>query len=567
MTTGLQALYTLGLLNQGQYNNMLQQQQLADNALKLQAGNFGLQNAMAQQNATAQYGRNFIEALGSIVPQGPSAPVAPETLAMPAAPAPGQPSVPMTTRSADAAPPSLQLPNIVGGAIQNEPLKPGTATKLTLDSPKPTAFTSSGTATAPTTTDNTVGSVLNSDPSAKVPDLPLPDMAAILQGPLRGTMALLDNITSRQPTYEPLLQASMQAAQKFLRDNPNATTADLAAFSQIATPQIMDLFHQYAAETKLPMASIMSLYGSLANAMSRAEEAQIKAQIAQSADVTRRYVADQGLKGRELQLQAKSAPAAPGGTMDFATAWGLVQQISPYSSSKTAMEARQVLAQQAQQLGIPVTAVTTAITQSQNSRRALSELQARAGLIQANEGAIQQQAQAALAAAKSLGLNGPVSYNAGKLIVGKTVLSTDDPTYQLIKNYEALVNEIKREVGSISMFGKSTVYGMKSASDIIKDSSGMGLQGVINGIQTGAAASVEALERAQNVLALRPTLTLLENAKDPAAAAKALRLQYVSKEAFKRYMQANPGINPADAALAALLKGAYVEGMRIDTAQ
>lgn len=568
-----QVLFTLGNMNNQAYQSQLQQQNLAANQQSLADNALRMQAYQDQQAALGAYGKNFINALTAQTPQGMTAPM-PTT----PPPQPGQASVPMvqpTNVESSKAPPvptnGLAPVQPVAGAMQQAGNLAGTPTVAKGLSQAPSSAGQQGAPQPPQTPDALTGSILDADPTQPIPNPSLQLLSQTLNGPLKPVMDALQKAGQERPQDDPILHASMTAWQKYLSDNPNATPGQLAAFTSVALPQTMDLLKNYSAQTRIPLNSLLTFGGTLAHAVQTANTAQLGNQVkiatTDQNNAMRQYVSDNSLKAAQLrsQAQVQAAQTRAGGTgadgqpIPFADA--VFQALNSSKYGKQSAQARQAMVDGARKLGIPLPAVQESMSLAQTSNRALADLQTRSSLIQANEGAIQQQATIAMQAAKNLGLTGPVSFNAGKLYIGKKLVPTDSPIYQEIGQYDALLKEIQREYGSISMFGKSTVWGLKSSADLINENAGAGLEGAIKGIQQGAAASVQALQNVATGLRQAPVITLIQNSKDPQKTAGELGMKYASKEDIQKLVK-QYGVNPATAAMQLFLKGVYVEGMQ-----
>jgi hypothetical protein len=173
------------------------------------------------------------------------------------------------------------------------------------------------------------------------------------------------------------------------------------------------------------------------------------------------------------------------------------------------------------------------------ARSAQTQLTQRLTMLQGTSGALDAQLSQAAVIAKQLNLNGPVSWNAGKLYVNNKLIPTDSPIYQAIQKYDALVKDASREAGAQQMFGRSTVAGLKLASDIVNDNKGAGLEGVLQGLKSGAQASVDALNHTITALQVMPTLRLISRSSKPEVAAQALGFTPISKDKLKEYAKAH----------------------------
>jgi hypothetical protein len=169
------------------------------------------------------------------------------------------------------------------------------------------------------------------------------------------------------------------------------------------------------------------------------------------------------------------------------------------------------------------------------ARSAQTQLTQRATTLQATAEAIDTQLSQAVALAKQLNLDGPVTWNSGKLYVGGKAIPTDSPIYEAIQKYDSLVKDASREAGVQQMFGRATVAGLMRGADVVNANKGAGLTGVVQGLKAGAQASIDAINHTIAATRVMPELRLISRSSKPEVTAQTLGFTPISMDKLKEY--------------------------------
>ncbi len=139
----------------------------------------------------------------------------------------------------------------------------------------------------------------------------------------------------------------------------------------------------------------------------------------------------------------------------------------------------------------------------------------------------------------------------------RSLAPTGSPQAQLVAQYDALLNEMKRDYGVVSAFGKMTGYGFKSASDVFDPNRGVALDGVNAAIQFGTTQGENAFQTTLTNLQNAAQIKLIDLSKNKEAAANAVGFQLGAPGLVQQYAK-KYDMTPQEARAQLLAQRIYV---------
>lgn len=366
------------------------------------------------------------------------------------------------------------------------------------------------------------------------------------------TMARQKNQELANQKAQSLSYASGQAMAYLQNGSPFAAqelvnSAVRAGIPMQSIPSIDSPQFQAFAESVVPMGMAAKDYGNMQRRIEKDQEV---------ADWKDRYL--EYLQNKPTNNVAKSSglPVENIGLPQIAAD----VMVAPNGKTLEANKKRAAFLQKSTEATIPPTVAMQALKIAETMNGSLVDSQKRAAFLKANHDAIENQVKEALREVDTLKLKGNVAINAGKLMVDGKVVPVTSPIYQSYAKYEALMGAVQREYGTMTMFGKATVFGLRSAQDLVKGSMGEGLKGFLQGVDAEAKASISALKSVMQSQTIAPYLVMIDGAKDKKKAATSLGMDYLSKsEVEAAAKKANMPVERLAVMLVA--KGIYPEGL------
>jgi hypothetical protein len=346
------------------------------------------------------------------------------------------------------------------------------------------------------------------------------------------TMALIQN-------SQPLTLAARTAAD-LLKANPNMSNRELALTMSAINPMLTKQADAALREARLSDTDFFKTVSLLLQqGRNQRADALLPSQIdkneaqADEHKAKTRYYSDGSGAGAAGAGAAGAAPQEAGAGYDLALAY-LNGKLGATGGPTGAARQNRAF-EQLKAMGLRPSDEKPYQNDLAAARSAQTQLAQRATTLQATSEAIDTQVDQAVAIAKQLNLDGPVTWNGGKLYVGGKAIPTDSPIYKAIQTYDALVKDVAREAGAQQMFGKPTVAGLKLGSDVVNANKGSGLLGVAQGLKDGAKASVAAINHTIATAQVAPTLRLISRSNKPEVAAQALGFTPISMDKLKEY--------------------------------
>ena len=213
--------------------------------------------------------------------------------------------------------------------------------------------------------------------------------------------------------------------------------------------------------------------------------------------------------------------------------------------------------QQLQQLGVPSGALPSVWDTYKSSQGAQNNLQKNYSQFQTSASTLHATYQRAAQLAKQLELDGVAKVNQGRLFIDRSLAPTGSPQAQLVAQYDALLNEMKRDYGVVSAFGKMTGYGFKSASDVFDPNRGVALDGVNAAIQFGTTQGENAFQTTLSNLQNAAQIKLIDLSKNKEAAANAVGFQLGAPDLVQQYAK-KYNMTPQEARSQLLAQRIYV---------
>jgi hypothetical protein len=188
-----------------------------------------------------------------------------------------------------------------------------------------------------------------------------------------------------------------------------------------------------------------------------------------------------------------------------------------------------------QQLGLPPGAIPAIGQQAKSSQATATQLQNRYAQFQTSAKTLEKQFDQVQEIAKQLQLNGIATTNKGRLIIDRKLAPTGSAQGQLVAQYDALVNEMAREYGIVTGFGKMTGYAFKSAEKVFDPAQGVAINGVADAVQFGTKQAGNAFQDTLQYYQSLPQSKLIEAAKNKPLAAQYVGFKLMDSKTFADY--------------------------------
>jgi prolyl-tRNA editing enzyme YbaK/EbsC (Cys-tRNA(Pro) deacylase) len=188
-----------------------------------------------------------------------------------------------------------------------------------------------------------------------------------------------------------------------------------------------------------------------------------------------------------------------------------------------------------QQLGLPPGAIPAIGQQAKSSQATVTQLQNRYAQFQTSAKTLEKQFDQVREIAKQLQLNGIATTNKGRLIIDRKLAPTGSAQGQLVAQYDALVNEMAREYGIVTGFGKMTGYAFKSAEKVFDPAQGVAIDGVADAVQFGTKQAENAYQDTLQYYQSLPQSKLIESAKNKPLAAQYVGFKLMDSKTFADY--------------------------------
>jgi hypothetical protein len=340
------------------------------------------------------------------------------------------------------------------------------------------------------------------------------------------TMALIQN---NQP-----LNLAARTAADLLKAHPNMSNRELALTMSMVNPVITKQADAALRDARLSDTDFFKTVNALLQQdRNRRADALLPSQIDKNESQAAKNAATAGYYSGGSGAGGGAAPQATDAGYDLALAY-LNGKLGATGGPTGAARQKQAF-DQLKEIGLRPSDEKPYQNDLAAARSAQTQLTQRATTLQATAEAIDTQLSQAVALAKQLNLDGPVTWNSGKLYVGNKAIPTDSPIYEAIQKYDTLVKDASREAGAQQMFGRATVAGLRLAEKVVDANKGAGLAGVVQGLKAGAQASVEAINHTIAATRVMPELRLISRASKPEVAAQALGFTPISMDKLKEY--------------------------------
>ena len=341
--------------------------------------------------------------------------------------------------------------------------------------------------------------------------------------------------------------------QNFKRMYPDATPEQAYYAMQQASPV---LTAQAADASRLAGMGIDSLFKGLTSwaqiTNARTRQAEVPSMIARNTAMANLYGSIGPAQGGGTSGPQSGTPAPSSNAMSYME----TGQRPPMGRYQEYGFQNQVN-QQAKEFGVPVGALPSVWATYKSSQGAQNNLQKNYSQFQTSANTLHATYQRAAQLAKQLELDGIAKVNQGRLFVDRSVAPTGSPQAQLVAQYDALLNEMKRDYGVVSAFGKMTGYGFKSASDVFDPNRGVALDGVNAAIQFGTTQGENAFQTTLTNLQNAAQIKLIDLSKNKESAANAVGFQLGAPGLVQQYAK-KYNMTPQEARSQLLAQRIYV---------
>jgi hypothetical protein len=350
-------------------------------------------------------------------------------------------------------------------------------------------------------------------------------------------MALIQN---NQP-----LNLAARAAADLLKAHPNMSDRELGLTMGMINPVLTKQADAVLRDARLSDTDFFKTVGLLLQQdRNRRADAALPSQIdkneAQAAEYKARadYYSGGGGAGA-----AGAAPQATDANSPNPNLSGMQQQViqSWLGGGKLpvggpqGVVARQEEANLQRQLGLPPGAIPAIGQQAKSSQATATQLQNRYAQFQTSVKTLESQFNQAQKLAEQLQLNGIATTNKGRLIIDRKLASTDSKLGKLVAQYDGLVNEMSREYGVVTGFGKMTGYAFKSAEKVFDPAQGVALDGVADAVKFGTTQAENAFQNTLQYYQRLPQSKLIESAKNKPLAAQYVGFKLMDSKTFADY--------------------------------